>query len=74
MHPRNRLKKLTKGDDVVFMKQVPLHPRDRLKKKTKKLKPMHTRDKLKRQALQIAAENADTLLKGKLNTKQNHTF
>ena len=74
MYPRNRLKKLTKGDDVVFMKQVPLHPRDRLKKNTKKLKPMHTRDKSKRQALQIAAENADTLLKGKLNTKQNHTF
>ena len=35
---------------------------------------MRTQDKLKRQALQIAAENADTLLKGKLNTKQNHTF
>ena len=66
MHPRDELKKLTKGDNVVFVKQVPLHPRDRLKKKTKKLKPIHPCDKKKRQVLQIAAENAGILLKGKI--------
>ena len=40
-----------------------MHPRDRLKKKTKNLKPIHPRDKMKRHTLQIAAENAKTLLK-----------
>ena len=67
MHPRDRLKKLTKDDAVVFVKQVPLHPRDRLKKKTRKLKPVHPRNKIKSQVLQIAPENAETLLKGKFN-------
>ena len=67
MHPRNRLKKLTKDDDLVFVKQVSLHPRDRLKKKTRKLKPIHPRNKIKSQALQIAPENAETLLKDKSN-------
>ena len=62
---RDRLKKLTKDDDVVFVKQVPLHQRDRLKKKTGKLKPIYPRNKMKRQALQTAAENAETLLKSK---------
>ena len=51
MHPRDELKKLTKGDNVVFVKQVSLHPRDRLKKKTKKLKPIYPCDKMKRQVL-----------------------
>ena len=67
MHSRDRLKKLTKDDDVVIVKQFPLHPRDRIKKKTKKLKPIHPRDEMKRQALQIAVENAETLLKGRFN-------
>ena len=65
LHPRDRLKELTKDDDVVFIKQVPLHPRDRLKKKTIKLKPINPGNKMKMEALQIAAENAETLLKGK---------
>ena len=65
LRPRDRVKKLTKDDDVVFVKQVPLHQRDRLKKKTGKLKPIYPRNKMKRQALQIAAENAETLLKSK---------
>ena len=67
LHPRDRLKELTKDDDVVFIKQVPLHPRDRLKKKTIKLKPINPGNKMKMEALQIAAENAETLLKGKFN-------
>ena len=66
-HPRDRLKKIIKDDDVVFANQVPLHPRDRLKKKTRKLKPIHQCNKMKTQALQIAAENAHPLLKGKFN-------
>ena len=44
-----------------------MHPRDRLKIKTRKLKPIHPRDKMRRQALQVPAENAETLLKGKFN-------
>ena len=60
MLPRDRLKTLTKDDDEVFVKQVPLPPRDRLKKKTWKLKPIHPRDKMKRQALQMPAENSVT--------------
>ena len=88
LHPRDRLKQLTKDDDVVFVKQVPLHPRDRLKeltkdddvvfikqvhlhprlkKKTIKLKLINPGNKMKMEALQIAAENAETLLKGKFN-------
>ena len=67
MHPRDKLKKLTRDDYIHFVKQVPLHPRDRLKKKTRKLEPIHPWDKMKRQALQIAPENAETLLKGKFN-------
>ena len=54
-------------NEVTFIKQVPVHPRDRLKKKTKKLKPVHPRDKMKRKVLQIAAENAEILLKGKFD-------
>ena len=65
LHPRDRLKELTKDDDVVFIKQVHLHPR--LKKKTIKLKPINPCNKMKMEALQIAAENAETLLKGKFN-------
>ena len=68
MHPRDKLKKKKTQDDYIhFLKQVPLHPRDRLKKKTRKLEPIHPRDKMKRLALQIAPENAETLLKGKFN-------
>ena len=67
LHPRDRLKELTKDDDVVFIKQVPLHPRDRLKKKTIKLKPINPGNKMKMEALQIVAENAETLLKGNFN-------
>ena len=44
-----------------------MHPRDRLKKKTRKLKAIHPRNKMKRQALQIAAENEETLFKSKFN-------
>ena len=44
-----------------------MHPRERIKKKTRKLIPIHPRNKLKRQSLQIAAENAEILLKGKFN-------
>ena len=39
MYPRDRLahkvKKVTSGNDIAFIKQVPLHPRDRLKRLTK---------------------------------------
>ena len=49
------------------MKQVPLYPQDKLKKKTKKLKQIHPYNKMKRQVLQIAAENAEPLLKSKFN-------
>ena len=38
-----------------------------IQEKTRKLIPIHPRNKIERQALQIAAENAETLLKGKFN-------
>ena len=44
-----------------------MHPRDRLKKKTRKLKVIDPRNKMKRQALEIAAENEETLFKSKFN-------
>ena len=44
-----------------------MYLRDRLKKKTRKLKQIHPGYKMKRQALHIAAENAETLLKCKCN-------
>ena len=44
-----------------------MHPRYGLKIKTRKLKPIDPRDKMRTQALQVAAENAETLLKGNFN-------
>ena len=48
------------------MEQVPLHPQDRLKKKTR-IKTNPSTQQNERQALEIAAENEETLLKGKFN-------
>ena len=68
LHPRERLAREIRkqnGDDVIFVKQVPLHPTERLKKKTKML--THPRDKMKNKELQIARENVSALMEGKFS-------